>query len=313
MSLEAITWAYRTQVGSATRKAVLLVLANYADAEDASSYPSRGHIERMTELKATAVKDALRDLAEMGVIVIEPQERRDGSSTSNRYQLNLGWGSSDDPPGSGNDPSPRSPGDPQGSGGDPRTNTKSTRKSVEPQEGTRAERAERRTPSKRPSKSKGGLRQAEADDGTELASNAFPADGEPEPEKRKRIRPLPRPRRLTSAWLSHVFQTKIEDTLFPEPQKVVTGGLATNLAKWHREGTRYEDIEEALRLFFISPESHHRGTGPVWRSFVNALPDLLTRVTRKSMHDPDYYSDQKKENREMTREEYLEHLNAELR
>ena len=67
VSLDAITWAYRTEVGSPTRKAVLLVLANYAD-EDDSAYPSANRIAKMTELSNSTVRKALDELQEMGVI-----------------------------------------------------------------------------------------------------------------------------------------------------------------------------------------------------------------------------------------------------
>lgn len=67
MSISAINWAGRTITGSASRKAVLICLANYAN-EQNEAYPSVDTIARITELDAKTVRSSLRRLAEDGHI-----------------------------------------------------------------------------------------------------------------------------------------------------------------------------------------------------------------------------------------------------
>lgn len=67
MSISAINWAGRTITGSASRKAVLLCLANYANELD-EAYPSVETIARITELNAKTVRLALNELESNGLI-----------------------------------------------------------------------------------------------------------------------------------------------------------------------------------------------------------------------------------------------------
>jgi hypothetical protein len=67
MSITALNWAGRTVTGSASRKAVLFCLANYANESD-EAYPSVETIARITELNAKTVRIALNELESNGLI-----------------------------------------------------------------------------------------------------------------------------------------------------------------------------------------------------------------------------------------------------
>ncbi len=86
MSHEAMTWAVKQTTGSATRKAVLLNLANRAD-EAWSCFPSQTRIAQDTELGVRTVRRALDDLIDLGLIHKERRRRGDGTWTSDRFVL----------------------------------------------------------------------------------------------------------------------------------------------------------------------------------------------------------------------------------
>lgn len=77
---------YDQKTGSPTRKAVLGVLANWAD-EQWSCYPQIEKIVAATELKERAVQQALKDLCQLGFIRIFYRYKIGGSRRSSRYQL----------------------------------------------------------------------------------------------------------------------------------------------------------------------------------------------------------------------------------
>lgn len=289
MSLEAITWAYKTEVGSPSRKAVLLVLANYADADDASSFPSRSRIEAMTELKTTAVKDALRDLEEMGVISKEARLRPNGSNSSNRYTINLEWSADDPSPGSQTTP-PRSPDDPPPN---PKRDTEEGTPNNVP--AARAEASGRRTKPER------RLRVV-ADTGEELERpGSLPDDG-PKPKE------APRP--PTAQTLARGFQRAGREH-YPDGDARRLANLTAlraNMARWHKQdGIPLEEIALASDYFWANVDSFVRQGGEPWRRFINIFARMHGKATAPDTSDPAYYSDHdsEQENIEWTPEAWL--------
>lgn len=81
MSVQAITWALGVTVRSATHKAVLLVLANYAD-EDGLCWPSQARLAAESCTSARTVRRVLQDLVSDGLISRAPRRRPDGTHAS---------------------------------------------------------------------------------------------------------------------------------------------------------------------------------------------------------------------------------------
>jgi len=88
MSIAAINWAGRTITGSASRKAVLICLANYAN-EQNEAYPSVDTIARITELDAKTVRSSLRRLADDGHI-LDTGRRRGQTQNIRVWALKVG-------------------------------------------------------------------------------------------------------------------------------------------------------------------------------------------------------------------------------
>jgi hypothetical protein len=95
MSFQLMAWAVTQTTGSCPRKAVLVTLADHANAETGECYPSIERIARQAELSESAVKSALRALVEQGLIARERRRRGDGSLASYSYTFPgaaLAWG-----------------------------------------------------------------------------------------------------------------------------------------------------------------------------------------------------------------------------
>jgi len=86
MSVEAITWAVKYPAENATEKAILLILANYADGAG-SSFPGQQSIATQAACGERTVRRVLASLEERGVIRREERRRRDGSRTSDAIVL----------------------------------------------------------------------------------------------------------------------------------------------------------------------------------------------------------------------------------
>ena len=87
MSIEALTYAFKVEGLSPTKKLVLVVLANYAD-EKGSCYPSYGHIAKIVGLKdSKGVQRIIKEFEQAGILRIEKRFLREGGQTSNRYHL----------------------------------------------------------------------------------------------------------------------------------------------------------------------------------------------------------------------------------
>jgi len=87
MSITALNWAGRTVTGSASRKAVLLCLANYAN-EQNEAYPSVETISRMTELNGKTVRLALNEMESNGLI-FDTGRRRGQTQNIRIWALNI--------------------------------------------------------------------------------------------------------------------------------------------------------------------------------------------------------------------------------
>lgn len=81
MSSEALNWAKSVTVGSACKKAVLLVLADYADHEW-SCFPSQATIAAQAEVGERTVRRILADWEDQGVIHRTHRKARDGRGRS---------------------------------------------------------------------------------------------------------------------------------------------------------------------------------------------------------------------------------------
>lgn len=88
MSLEATRWAKRQTTGSATRKAVLMALADYANA-DGFAWPSQIAIAEETEMSERSVRSAIADLVELGLVERQSRRGSDGTRRTDKLRLTL--------------------------------------------------------------------------------------------------------------------------------------------------------------------------------------------------------------------------------
>ena len=89
MSLRAMLWAFdEAETESALDKLVLLALADEADDDGGSCYPSIRRIAARTKLSAGAVRNHVASLEACGLIVVDRPEQT-GRGHHNRYQLAL--------------------------------------------------------------------------------------------------------------------------------------------------------------------------------------------------------------------------------
>lgn len=88
MSVQAMALAWKLQTGSATMKAVLVAVANYAD-EEGVCWPSQEQLSADTELSRHTIMRAMDALEELGLLSRERRHRGDGSRTSDLIMLDL--------------------------------------------------------------------------------------------------------------------------------------------------------------------------------------------------------------------------------
>lgn len=86
MSIQAIDWAISFDAENATEKAVLFMLANYADG-DGNCFPGQQNIAKQAACSERSVRRVLDSLEERGIISREERRRRDGSRTSDAIVL----------------------------------------------------------------------------------------------------------------------------------------------------------------------------------------------------------------------------------
>ena len=85
MSVTALSWAFKAPMADATAKAVLVALADHADA-NATCWPGVARISVYTALGERTIERAVARLEGMGAIAVV---RSDGRA--NRYRLMLDW------------------------------------------------------------------------------------------------------------------------------------------------------------------------------------------------------------------------------
>lgn len=87
MSTDAITAVKQRTIGSATAKVVLLILADYADA-NWSCFVGQERLAAETETSVSTIKRTLRWFEEDGLITRERRHRQNGLRTSDRLTIN---------------------------------------------------------------------------------------------------------------------------------------------------------------------------------------------------------------------------------
>lgn len=88
MSFQAMTWAIKQKVGNATGKAILLMLANYAD-DEGKCFPGQEKLAAECECSARTIREWLEKFENLGLISREKRRRNDGYRTSDLIVLNL--------------------------------------------------------------------------------------------------------------------------------------------------------------------------------------------------------------------------------
>jgi hypothetical protein len=88
MSVEAMTWAWSQDLPGLS-KSVLVALANYADINGEHCFPGQKKLALKTGWSERAVRGALLDLEQRGLIARHHRQRTDGSRTSDEIALNL--------------------------------------------------------------------------------------------------------------------------------------------------------------------------------------------------------------------------------
>lgn len=83
-----MAWARPIKTGSATVKAVLLAVANYAD-EQGVCWPSQEQLSEDTELSRHSIMRSLDHLEDLGLLSRERRHRKDGSRSSDLIMLDL--------------------------------------------------------------------------------------------------------------------------------------------------------------------------------------------------------------------------------
>ena len=107
-----MNWAWR-QALTPTLKLILMALADAAD-DQGVCWPSVSTLAKKCTVSTRTVQRSLRVLIHSGLLIAETRQRRDGSSTSNRYRLLIVGGDNLSPPSEADDTPPG-----QGCRGDP--------------------------------------------------------------------------------------------------------------------------------------------------------------------------------------------------
>lgn len=106
MSGAALGWAKAQTAPSMIAKAVLICLADYADAEGVA-WPAIPNLAKEVQVSDRTVQRALRALEKDGLLAVEKRTRKDGGWTSNGYRLALCEAATTDTPGDNVSPAPR--------------------------------------------------------------------------------------------------------------------------------------------------------------------------------------------------------------
>lgn len=87
MSVQHIAWAMEQTTGNPTRKAVLVALADFTNAETGKCCPYIATIANRTELSDKTVQRALNDLVDAGFVTRTRRKRNDGKQAGYDYRL----------------------------------------------------------------------------------------------------------------------------------------------------------------------------------------------------------------------------------
>ena len=92
MSWSALKWASEVKVGNSTDKLILIILANFTDAEN-TCYPSHKKIAELCECSTDTVIRSLKRLKELNFIEVEKRfqltQNNNHRQTSNIYKLKI--------------------------------------------------------------------------------------------------------------------------------------------------------------------------------------------------------------------------------
>src|SRR5215204_1999400 len=89
MSWHATSWAKAQRTGAPERKALLLVLADYVNAEGVA-YPSRQTLMEEAEFGSLdSVDRHMKKLVELGFVLVERRKDAAGKQLPNVYRLNV--------------------------------------------------------------------------------------------------------------------------------------------------------------------------------------------------------------------------------
>lgn len=94
MSFNAMAWAAKQPCPNSLSKLILLMLANYASAEN-TSYPSYKHLAKICECSERSAMRAIKKLEDVGLLKINPRYTDDGKQTSNIFTLLVGGDNQD--------------------------------------------------------------------------------------------------------------------------------------------------------------------------------------------------------------------------
>ena len=95
MSLEAVAWSLRQNVGDATAKLILISLADHHNASSGECFPSQARLAEVGCCDERTVKRKLAALVGQGWLTVKPRFAENGRQTSNAYTINFARPSDD--------------------------------------------------------------------------------------------------------------------------------------------------------------------------------------------------------------------------
>lgn len=103
MSNDVLNWAKRVVAGGQTRKAVLLILADFADPLG-RAWPSQETIATTLEMSERTVRTAIKELVEAGIISRKTRWRPDGTRGTDVLKFDMDLVNRQEMPANGNQP-----------------------------------------------------------------------------------------------------------------------------------------------------------------------------------------------------------------
>jgi hypothetical protein len=291
MSVQWMSAVYETEVGesietqasggslcgSASRKAVLLALANFAD-EDGYCWPRVGTVAKMTEISERTVSKAITTLENAGYLEVQPDYEPAGRQTSNVYRIVL---ADKYPPVSGT-PSPRPRSRGEGESGTPSTRTIS--KNRQKEEVLTTPRRRRVVASEFDSDAEGPA--LGSNDGTPQQSE------DQQPKKKAGKRKVSDDARTESAAKKRDRMERAAingTTAYGQacrlllglegkgyPSSVNVPAVSRSMRTWmEADGVTLATIEGMVDVFVASPQRYMAADAIPWRGFINARQKLV--------------------------------------